>query len=184
MATIEPESRVGRGIWKPTFASWTRRLFRTTRRSRRTLLLATREDGQTFVEFVIILPIFLVVLLIVVAYAVALSNYDQVTDVARTGARAASIARFAGNNNPCAAASTAINNAKGNMTLVGVPTCTCNGPGNACIPASSITVSITVLAQNAVNSFGGLDGITDAVLPGKTCGSQKCWTSSATAVLQ
>jgi Flp pilus assembly protein TadG len=177
VATIEPQSRIGRGVWKPTFASWTGRLLRMTRRSRRTLLETRREDGQAFVEFIIILPILLAVIFIVVGYAVALSNYGQATDVARTGARAASIARFAGNNNPCAAATTAINNTKGNMTLVGAPTCSFpsgNSPGNP------IKVTVTVVAQNVLSSIP----LISAALPGSACGSQRCWTSSATAVLQ
>jgi len=178
VATIEPGTWIGRGVGKPRFAGWRRRLLRTTRRSRRTPAETTGEDGQTLVEFIIILPIFLALLFIVVAYAVGLSNYDQVTDVARTGARAASIARFAGVGNPCTAATTAVNNAKGNLTLNGPVTCSCTP--SICTPTGSITVTVSVIAQNVLSSIPFIS----ATLPGSPCGSQRCWTKSATAVLQ
>jgi len=181
VATLQQESLVGCGVRKQSLAGRTGRLLRGKRRSRRALFETRGEDGQAFVEFIIILPIFFVLVYLVVVYAAALSNYDQVTDVARVGARAASIARFAGQSNPCAAATSAINNAKGGMTLVGSPSCTCT-PN--CNPASSIKVTVMVVAQNVLSSSALWNGILNGVLPGNTCGSQRCWTSSATAVLQ
>ena len=154
----------------------TRRPPRARPTCRGVLLAAKRDEGQAFVEFVIIVPIVLGLIFIVVGYAVALSNYDRVTDAARVGARAATIARFAGQNNPCAAATSAINATSG-LTLVGAPTCSCQA---SCVPGNTIKVTITVVAQDVLNSIPFIS----AALPGSSCGSKKCWTSSATAVLQ
>ena len=182
MATIELAPGVGRGVEKERLAYRTVRLFRTRRKSRRTRVEAARENGQAMVEFIIVLPLFLALLFVVIGYAVALSNYDRATDVARVGARAASIARFA-NQSPCnggqlgSAAKTATLNAASGLTLMnGTPTCSCPG-GGTCPSGTNISVTVTVQAQNVLTNIPFLS----AALPGGSC---QCWTTTATAVLQ
>jgi len=182
VATIEQESRGSGGVRGVSLAVWTGRLLRLKRRSRRTLLEAESERGQAMVEFVIILPLFLALIFIVIGYAVALGNYDRATDVARVGARAASISRFAYAQLPCngnqlgGQAKTRTVNAASGLTLMnGTPTCSCQNAN--CDPGTNVSVTVTVQAQNVLGKIPFLS----AALPGGSC---QCWTSTATAVLQ
>jgi Flp pilus assembly protein TadG len=60
------------------------------------ILHARRESGQTLVEFAIVLPIILILLIGVVEFGIAWENDIEVTDAAREGARAAVIQRING----------------------------------------------------------------------------------------
>jgi Flp pilus assembly protein TadG len=57
---------------------------------------ATDETGQTAVEFALVAPFIVALLLAVIQFAVAFHDYVTLTDAARAGARRAIIARFAG----------------------------------------------------------------------------------------
>jgi len=66
------------------------------------------ERGQTIVEFALVLPILVILLMGVLQGGVSLHDYISMTDAARVGARAAAVQRT---NSPCApngAARTAI----------------------------------------------------------------------------
>jgi Flp pilus assembly protein TadG len=65
------------------------------------------DDGQAFVEFVIVLPILVLLIFGITQFGLAFRNYIAITDAARVGARAAAVKRT---SSPCAAASTAIQN--------------------------------------------------------------------------
>jgi Flp pilus assembly protein TadG len=65
------------------------------------------EGGQAFVEFVIVLPILVMLLLGIAQFGLAFHNYLSITDATRVGARAAAVKRT---NDPCGAAQTAIQN--------------------------------------------------------------------------
>jgi Flp pilus assembly protein TadG len=65
-----------------------------------------REDGQAFVEFVIVLPLLVFLMLGICQFGLAFHNYLSITDATRVGARAAAVERSAA----CAAATTAIQN--------------------------------------------------------------------------
>ena len=67
----------------------------------------TRADGQAFVEFVIVLPLLVLLLMGICQFGLAFHNYLSITDATRVGARAAAVKRTAG---ACAAATTAIQN--------------------------------------------------------------------------
>src|SRR4051794_19537366 len=56
------------------------------------------EQGQTAVEFALVAPFIIVLLLAVIQFAVAFHNYLTLTDAARAGARRAIVARFGGGN--------------------------------------------------------------------------------------
>jgi len=66
-----------------------------------------RDEGQAFVEFVIVLPILVLLIFGITQFGLAFRNYIAITDAARVGARAAAVKRT---SSPCAAASTAIQN--------------------------------------------------------------------------
>ena len=57
-----------------------------------------KEDGQTAVEFALIAPLLIVLLLAIIQFGVAFHNYVTITDAARAGARKAIVARFGGGN--------------------------------------------------------------------------------------
>jgi Flp pilus assembly protein TadG len=65
------------------------------------------EEGQAIVEFVIVLPLLVLLMLGIAQFGLAFHNYLSITDATRVGARAAAVKRTAG---ACAAATTAIQN--------------------------------------------------------------------------
>ena len=56
------------------------------------------EHGQTAVEFALVAPFIVVLLLAVIQFGIAFHNYVTITDAARAGARKAIVARFAAGN--------------------------------------------------------------------------------------
>ena len=54
------------------------------------------EEGQTAVEFALVAPILVVLLLGIIQVGIAFHNYVTLTDAARAGARKAIVARFSG----------------------------------------------------------------------------------------
>jgi Flp pilus assembly protein TadG len=64
------------------------------------------EDGQSFVEFALIMPFLIFLLLAIVQFGRAWHNYIAITDAARVGAREGAVNRVSG---ACAAATTRIN---------------------------------------------------------------------------
>ena len=55
-----------------------------------------RQDGQAVVEFVVILPVLLLVLMAIYQFGQVFVNYMDVTSAAREGARKAAVSRSAG----------------------------------------------------------------------------------------
>jgi Flp pilus assembly protein TadG len=66
-----------------------------------------RTDGQAFVEFALVMPLLVLLLMGILQFGLAFHNYLSITDATRVGARAAAVKRTAG---ACAAATTAIQN--------------------------------------------------------------------------
>ena len=60
------------------------------------LRLLRREDGQAMVEFAMVLPILVVLLLGIVQFGIIFNNYETMTDAARVGARQAATSRLSG----------------------------------------------------------------------------------------
>jgi Flp pilus assembly protein TadG len=54
------------------------------------------QRGQTAVEFALVAPILIVLLLGIIQIGIAFHNYVTITDAARAGARKAIVARFSG----------------------------------------------------------------------------------------
>jgi Flp pilus assembly protein TadG len=81
------------------------------------------EQGQTAVEFALIAPVLITVLLAVIQFGVAFHDYVTLTDAARAGARKAIVARFASDPTQAIAdASQAVRDSAGqlNQTKLGV----------------------------------------------------------------
>jgi Flp pilus assembly protein TadG len=64
-----------------------------------------RQSGQAIVEFVIVLPVLVMLVVGIAQFGLAFHNYLSITDATRVGARAAAVKRTAG---ACPAAKTAI----------------------------------------------------------------------------
>lgn len=62
------------------------------------------EDGQTLVEFALVVPILAGVLFAVVEFGVVFHDYVTVTDASRVAARKAAVSRFAGDSGDAAEA--------------------------------------------------------------------------------
>jgi Flp pilus assembly protein TadG len=73
------------------------------------------EDGQAIVEFALVLPLLMGLLLGIVQFGIIFNNYETITDAARVGARQAIVARFAGDNGASAIA--AAKSAASNLDL-------------------------------------------------------------------
>jgi Flp pilus assembly protein TadG len=115
----------------------------------RVLKLIRREDGQAMVEFAMVLPILMAVLLGIVQFGIIFNNYETLTDASRVAARRAATSRFLGDNG--ASARTAAKNAASNLNLtdaqVDVESC---APGTyPCTtqdwttPGNEVTVKLT-----------------------------------------
>lgn len=71
------------------------------------------ERGQTMVEFALVLPILLVLMLGIVQFGVAFNNYVTLTDAVRAGARKAAVSR--NTSDPSGACRTAVLDAGANL---------------------------------------------------------------------
>jgi Flp pilus assembly protein TadG len=77
--------------------------------------LLRQEDGQGMVEFAMVLPILMAVMLGIVQFGIIFNNYETLTDASRVAARRAATSRFIGDNG--ASAVTAAKNAASNLNL-------------------------------------------------------------------
>jgi len=62
------------------------------------------ERGQTLVEFALVLPILVVLVLAIAQFGVAFNNYLALTDAARAAARKGAVSRQAGQASACQSA--------------------------------------------------------------------------------
>ena len=69
----------------------------------------SRTEGQAFVEFAIVLPLLVMLVVGICQFGLAFHNYLSITDATRVGARAAAVNRTSAAG-PCSAARTAIQN--------------------------------------------------------------------------
>jgi Flp pilus assembly protein TadG len=74
-----------------------------------------QEEGQGMVEFAMVLPILMAVMLGIVQFGIIFNNYETLTDASRVAARRAATSRFVGDNG--ASAVTAAKNAASNLNL-------------------------------------------------------------------
>jgi Flp pilus assembly protein TadG len=111
--------------------------------------LLRQEDGQGMVEFAMVLPILMAVMLGIVQFGIIFNNYETLTDASRVAARRAATSRFIGDNG--ASAVTAAKNAASNLNLtdaqIGISSC---APGTYpcttqdwATPGNEVTVKLT-----------------------------------------
>ena len=115
-----------------------------------------REDGQGIVEFALMLPFLMFLLLAIIQFGLAFHNYLAITDAARVGARAAAVHRTTG---PCSAATTAIQNTVSSSQWSVISsriTCSPSSPGPS---GSSYTVSISYPFTIGLPGMFGLPGV-------------------------
>lgn len=62
------------------------------------------EEGQTAVEFALVLPILAVLLVAIIQFGVTFHDYVTITDASRVAARKAAVSRFAGDSGAAAEA--------------------------------------------------------------------------------
>jgi hypothetical protein len=107
-----------------------------------------RDDrGQAMVEFVIVLPIMLVLIFFIAYAGIGFQRYSQVTNAARVAARAAAVARFDGVD-MCAAAQAAADDA---MNGVSMDPCVPVSPGDLI----TINLSYTLPDIPVISSITG-----------------------------
>jgi Flp pilus assembly protein TadG len=114
------------------------------------------ESGQAIVEFALILPFLLFLLLAITQFGLAFHNYLAITDAARVGARAAAVHRTTG---PCSAAMSAIQSTVSSSQWSVISsriTCTPSTPGPT---GSSYTVSISYPFTIGLPGMFGLPAI-------------------------
>ena len=106
---------------------------------RRASTLVSDERGQAAVEFALILPILMALLLGIIQFGIVFNNYVTITDAARAGARKAAVSRFAGDQG-AAAKVVAKNSAQGlNQTALKVTVTSTNWN----VPGSDVNVTVT-----------------------------------------
>src|SRR5450755_4321380 len=97
-----------------------------------------REEGQTLVEFALVLPVLLLVLLAILKFGLMFNHYLTLTDAVRAGARQLALGRGSATN-PCTAAEQQAANSAGSLNLV------VGGADSSFQPAESFTGSETCL---------------------------------------
>jgi Flp pilus assembly protein TadG len=118
---------------------------------RRTLPSLTAEDGQSAVEFAIVLPALMALLLGILQFGIAFSHYITVTDAARAAARKAVLIRQEGltSGDITAAARAAAPDLK--ASSLGV---TVTDPSDPSFQQGGSTVQVTVTYPYSINVLG------------------------------
>ena len=109
-----------------------------------------RQEGQALVEFAILLPILLLLLLGILQFGVVFNNYIQVTSAAREGARKAAVSRSLGTSAANTAARTSAKNASPSLNLQDSQITVT--PSNSYAQGSDVTV--TVRYPYSINILG------------------------------
>lgn len=120
----------------------------TPRRHRFTAL--RREEGQAAVEFALVVPMLIALLLGIVQAGVAFNHYLAVTDAARAAARQAIEARVAGVT--VSDIQQAAQNAAGSIDLTGRVTVA--DPTDPTFTHSGSTLTVTVVYPYSINILG------------------------------
>ncbi len=108
-----------------------------------------RDDGQAIVEFALVLPLLMGLLLGIVQFGIVFNNYETLTDAARVGARQAAVSRFVGDNGVSAeAAAVAAASGLNNTLTVDAQSCApgtspCPGTEDWTTPGNEVTVTAT-----------------------------------------
>jgi Flp pilus assembly protein TadG len=140
------------------------------------LLLRLGEQGQSLVEFALIVPILLLLTTGIFVFGLAMNNYMQLTNAVSTGAR--TVAINAGiTTDPCATAATAIETAAPGLSASGLTfsisfigtSATVNATGATCTAdaaslTSGSTVTVTATYPLNLSVYGKVFNASHAVL--------------------
>ena len=118
--------------------------------TRRRRIGLNEEHGQAAVEFALVAPVLIALLLAIVQAGVAFNHYLAVTDAARAAARQAVEARVAGVT--VAQIQQAAQNAAGGIDLTGRVTVA--DPTDPTFSTSGSTVTVTVVYPYSINVLG------------------------------
>jgi len=116
---------------------------------------ARNEEGQTAVEFALVAPILIIMLLGIIQFGIAFHDYVTLTDAARAGARKAIVTRLSGGD--VTVAQQAVRNAAGSLDQsklgVSVTDPTWNTAGSTVTVTATYpyTISIPLLGITVVN---------------------------------
>jgi Flp pilus assembly protein TadG len=116
----------------------------------RRIRLLAREDGQAFVEFALVLPILVALLLGIVQFGIIFNNYETMTDAARVGARqGGATGRFIGDNGASAVAAARAAATNLSQSKLGVTVSSCAPGTYPCAtqdwttPGNEVTMKLT-----------------------------------------
>jgi Flp pilus assembly protein TadG len=87
------------------------------------------QRGQTIVEFALVLPLLMMILLAILQFGVLFRDYLAVTDAVRSGARKAAVSRSA--PSPTTACENAVKNAAGDLNVADQLVVSCTSSWNA-----------------------------------------------------
>jgi Flp pilus assembly protein TadG len=151
--------------------------------------VARSPSGQALVEFAVVLPVLMMLVLGIAQFGIAFNNYIMLTDAVRAGARQLATSR--GTANPCqvsagklAAAATTLTpaNISATMTIAGVGTYSgtpptnpsCPGQGNNMQAGSDVVVTATYHHQalfiGLFSSISNLRGVKPKIVICAVCG--------------
>lgn len=130
-------------------------------RRRGPVIRRRKQEGQALIEFALVLPVLLLLLLAILKLGLLFNNYLTLTDAVRAGARQLALGRGIGAGPPtaCALATTQVNNSAGslkvaNLTVTetesGLDTCTSLTQGNAATVTGKYPCDLTILGINFV----------------------------------
>jgi Flp pilus assembly protein TadG len=108
------------------------------------------ENGQAMVEFALVLPILMALLLGIIQFGIVFNNYITLTDATRAGARKAAVSRFVGDNGASAKAAVkssaqGLDQKKLDPTILVTAAPDWNTPGNEVTVTASYPYSINIL---------------------------------------
>jgi len=104
---------------------------------------AHNESGAAAVEFGLVMPMLLMVLLGIIQFGMTINNYLELTDAVRSGARALAIGRSS--STPYTTAISAINTSAANLTSSGI-TKTLTVNGSTCTSDSQCATDLATAA--------------------------------------
>lgn len=124
----------------------------------RKLGVRSNQQGQAMVEFALVLPLLLLILLGIVQFGITYSHSLTLADAVRAGAREAAVSRTAAN--PTAATTQAVLNSASDLdaSKVGVSVSSDWAPGDAVTVSATYPYSISILG--IVVSSGSLHSST------------------------
>jgi Flp pilus assembly protein TadG len=105
------------------------------------------EEGQGIVEFALVLPVLLALVLGIVQFGITFNNYLTITDATRVGARKAAVSRFLGDNGASArlAAFAAAGGLDASKLVVDVTSTSWTTPGSDVSVSATYPYSIDIL---------------------------------------